>query len=128
MSVGHIHRGSLARITAIVIMIGGLVCALTTRSDLESVSALSVGSIAGYVRLESRTNFGSIQIRFADRTALTRADGGFAILDAPSGTYDVTAAMPGFLRARRAESWLPRASTSSWVMWCCWPATSTATT
>ena len=58
-------------------------------------------SLAGRVRLQSRTDFAGTTVRIAGQALATAADGSFVYQSLPSGLYTLTASKPGFVSAQQ---------------------------
>ena len=64
-----------------------------------------VGTIAGTVKLQGRTNYSGalVSVGAGWPGVLTNGAGAFSIPNIPVGSYTVTVAMPGYLRAQKSD-------------------------
>lgn len=71
-----------------------------TRTPTPTVTPSGpTGSITGTVRLYARTNHSGAIVTAGSAMAVTGSDGRFVLSGLPAGTYNVVAAMPGYLYA-----------------------------
>lgn len=92
---------SIARVSAV----GSDSCCLTMTRQNGVINTVSVpettGSVSGRVLVQGRSNHSGVLVRVGSWSALTGTDGRFTISNITPGTYASSAALAGYLCARR---------------------------